>query len=105
VEHISAVTVAMKNKVDLALGVALGSAVQIALFVMPVVVLIGWMTGKDMTLDFPIFEVMLYLTSIILVSICLTNSLTNWLEGFLLIAAYCLVAIGVYYEEDLYPGE
>eukprot|EP00956_Cyclotella_meneghiniana_P029626 scaffold72399_cov49-Cyclotella_meneghiniana.AAC.7 len=53
VEHISAVSVAYKNKMDLALGVALGSSVQIALFVLPLVVVVGWFTGKEMTLLFP----------------------------------------------------
>jgi len=101
VEHISAVTVAMKNKIDLALAVALGSAVQIALFVLPSVVLAGWATGKLVSLKFPMFEVMLYLVSVVLVSMCLSNSRSNWLEGILLIATYILVAVAVFYEEDL----
>ncbi|KAL3780880.1 hypothetical protein ACHAW5_001347 [Stephanodiscus triporus] len=100
VEHISAVSVAMKNKMDLALGIALGSSAQIAVFVLPVVVLIGWCTGRDMSLRFPSMQVYLYLLSIFIVSLVLSNSKSNWLEGSLLIFTYTLVAVGVYFEKD-----
>lgn len=130
VEHISAVSVAYKNKMDLALGgkdmmkisrlglyhfvysnkfsflliiakVALGSSVQIALFVLPLVVIVGWFTGKEMTLMFPSFEVYLYLISVVLVSLCLSTQRSNWLVGSLLISTYVLVAVGVYFEKDI----
>jgi Ca2+:H+ antiporter len=101
VEHISAVSVAMKNKMDLALGVALGSSVQIALFVLPVTVVVGWFTGREMTMKFPPFEVALYLMSVIIVSMCLSNARSNWLEGSLLVSLYVLIAVGIYFEKDL----
>ncbi|KAL3780875.1 hypothetical protein ACHAW5_001342 [Stephanodiscus triporus] len=100
VEHMSAISVAMKNKMDLALGIALGSSAQIAVFVLPVVVLIGWCTGRDMSLRFPSMQVYLYLLSIFIVSLVLSNSKSNWLEGSLLIFTYTLVAVGVYFEKD-----
>ena len=132
VEHISAVTVAMKNKMDLALGgefyfvciylhslhlsvlsngnfcvsllciltVALGSSVQIALFVLPMVVVIGWITGNDMTLRFPPMQVYLYLLSTFIVSLVLSNQRSNWLEGSMLIFTYIIIAIGIYHEVD-----
>ena len=80
--------------------VALGSAVQIALFVLPMVVLIGWFTGREMSMKFPSFEVYLYLLSVIIVSLCLSNQRSNWLEGSLLVFTYALIAIGIYYEKD-----
>jgi len=101
VEHISAVTVAMKNKMDLALGVALGSSVQIALFVLPMVVIVGWFTGREMSLKFPSFQVYLYLLSVIIVSLCLSNQRSNWLEGSLLVFTYVMIAIGIYFEKDV----
>ncbi|KAL7516708.1 hypothetical protein ACHAWX_001697 [Stephanocyclus meneghinianus] len=101
VEHISAVSVAYKNKMDLALGVALGSSVQIALFVLPLVVVIGWFTGKEMTLKFPAFEVYLYLISVVLVSLCLSNQRSNWLQGSLLVSTYVIVGVGIYFEKDI----
>ena len=51
-EHLTAVTVATKDKMDLSLGVALGSSTQIALFVVPFTVIIGWIRGVPMDLNF-----------------------------------------------------
>ena len=81
--------------------VALGSSVQIALFVLPVTVVVGWFTGKEMTMKFPMFEVALYLISVMIVSMCLSNARSNWLEGSLLVSLYVLIAIGIYFEKDL----
>mmetsp|Transcript_22999 Transcript_22999/g.48500 ORF Transcript_22999/g.48500 Transcript_22999/m.48500 type:complete len:526 (-) Transcript_22999:53-1630(-) len=103
VEHISAVSVAMKNKMDLALGIALGSSVQIGLFVLPLVVLIGACTGHEMSLKFPSFEVYLYLLAVIIVSLCLGNERSNWLEGSLLVCTYIIVGVGIYFEKEV-PG-
>lgn len=82
-------------------SVALGSSVQIALFVLPLVVVIGWCTGKEMTLKFPSFEVYLYLISVVLVSLSLSNQRSNWLEGSLLVSTYVIVAVGIYFEKDI----
>lgn len=98
VEHISAVSVAMKDKMDLALGVALGSAVQIALFVLPLVVVVGWLADREMSLRFSTVEVYLYLLSVFIVSLCLSTQRTNWLEGSLLVFTYAMIAVGVYFE-------
>ena len=64
------------------------------------VVLIGWCTGRDMSLRFPSMQVYLYLLSTFIVSLVLSNSKSNWLEGSLLIFTYTLVAVGVYFEKD-----
>ena len=81
--------------------VALGSSVQIALFVLPLVVVIGWLTGKEMTLKFPALEVYLYLISVVLVSLCLSSQRSNWLQGSLLVSTYVIVAVGIYFEKDI----
>jgi Ca2+:H+ antiporter len=81
--------------------VALGSSVQIALFVLPVTVIVGWFTGKEMTMRFPLFEVSLYLMSVFIVAICLSNARSNWLEGSLFVSMYALVAVGIYFEKDV----
>eukprot|EP00798_Chlamydomonas_sp_ICE-L_P021145 gene21146-28035_t len=60
-EHMTAVMVAMKNKMDLSLGIAVGSSLQIALFAIPVVVLAGWITGHDFSLNFDFFSVIVLL--------------------------------------------
>lgn len=99
VEHITAVSVAMKDKMDLSMGVAVGSCTQISLFVVPVTVLFGWATGKPMTLNFPHFEISLYILSIFTVSICTLDGKSNWLLGSLLITTYILLAIGFWFEQ------
>ena len=98
VEHVTAVTVAMKNKMDLAMGVAIGSSTQISLLVVPLTVLVGWATGKDMTLNFPQFEIVLYVLSVLTVSIVLSNPKCNWLEGSLLMTTYLMIAVGFWFE-------
>lgn len=67
-EHVTAVVVAGKNKMDLAIGVAVGSSIQIALFVTPVIVLLGWALQKDMSLYFSLFETVSLFVSAFIVS-------------------------------------
>jgi Ca2+:H+ antiporter len=98
VEHVTAVTVAVKNKMDLAMGVAVGSCTQISLFVVPLTVLVGWAMGKNMTLNFPHFEIILFVLSIMTVSIVSANPTSNWLVGSLLITTYCLICVGFWFE-------
>jgi len=99
VEHITAVSVAMKNKMELAIGVCVGSCTQIALFVIPVTVIFGWCINKDMTLNYPSFEIQLYIVSIFTVSVCLSTGKSNWLLGSVLVITYCMVAIGFWFEK------
>ncbi|KAI9882218.1 MAG: hypothetical protein M1823_006034 [Watsoniomyces obsoletus] len=90
-EHITAVTVAAKNKMDLAIGVAVGSSIQIALFVTPVVVLIGWILKKEMSLYFTIFETISLFVSAFIVNFLVLDGRSNYLEGALLCAAYVII--------------
>lgn len=98
VEHLTAVRSAMNNKMDLALGVAVGSSTQISLFVAPLTVIIGWMMDKPMTLSYANYEIALYVLSVLVVAICSTNAKSNWLEGSILITTYALVAVGFWFE-------
>jgi Ca2+:H+ antiporter len=67
-EHATAVTVACKDKMDLSIGVAVGSSMQIALLVLPFIVILGWILGNDdMTLYFDGFQVILLFVSVLLV--------------------------------------
>jgi len=99
VEHMTAVRSAMNNKMDLAMGVAVGSSTQISLFVAPLTVIIGWYMGKPMTLNFPQYEIVLYVLSVLVVAICTAYPRSNWLEGSVLITTYCLIALGFWYEK------
>lgn len=96
-EHVTAVTVASKNKMDLAIGVALGSSIQIALFVTPVIVLLGWILNTDMSLYFSLFETISLFASAFIVNYLMLDGRTNYLEGALLIAAYVIIAVAAFF--------
>jgi len=96
-EHVTAVTVAMKNKMDLAIGVAVGSSIQIALFVTPIVVLLGWILDTDMSLYFNLFETVSLFVTAFVVNFLVLDGRSNYLEGSLLIAAYTIIAVGAYF--------
>lgn len=98
VEHVAAVSVSMKDKMDLAMGIAVGSCTQISLFVVPLTVISGWLMGRDMTLNFPHFEILLYVLSVFTVSVVISTSKCNWLQGSLLVTTYCLIAVGFWFE-------
>jgi Ca2+:H+ antiporter len=96
-EHVTAVTVASKNKMDLAIGVALGSSIQIALFVTPVIVLLGWILDTEMSLYFSLFETVSLFASAFIVNYLMLDGRSNYLEGALLIAAYVIIAVAAYF--------
>ncbi|KAK7511056.1 vacuolar calcium ion transporter-like protein /H(+) exchanger [Phyllosticta citriasiana] len=96
-EHATAVTVAMKDKMDLAIGVAVGSSMQIALLVIPVNVLIGWILGKDdMNLDFEAFQIVVLFVSVLLVNYLIGDGKSHWLEGMLLMTTYLIIAVAAF---------
>ncbi|KAK6506586.1 hypothetical protein TWF481_005044 [Arthrobotrys musiformis] len=97
-EHATSVTVAYKDKMDLAIGVAVGSSMQIALLVIPFIVVLGWIMGIDeMTLYFDGFQVVLLLVSVLLVNYLIQDGKSNFLEGTLLIATYIIIAVAAWY--------
>ncbi|OBT90300.1 calcium/proton exchanger [Pseudogymnoascus sp. 03VT05] len=96
-EHVTAVTVATKNKVDLAIGVAVGSSIQIALFVTPFIVLLGWMMDKPMSLYFTLFETVCLFVSAFIVNFLVLDGRSNYLEGALLCAAYVIIAVAAFF--------
>ena len=90
-EHVTAVVVASKNKMDLAIGVAVGSSIQVALFLTPMIVLLGWALGKDMSLYFSLFETICLFVSAFIVNFLVLDGRSNYLEGALLCAAYVII--------------
>lgn len=80
-EHVTAVVVAYKNKMDLAIGVAIGSSLQIALFVTPFLVILGWIMGAEMTLHFQVFETISFFISALVVILLIQDGKSNYLEG------------------------
>lgn len=76
-EHVTAVVVAWKDKMDLAIGVAVGSSMQIALLVTPFLVILGWIIGQPMTLHFEIFETVVFFLSVLVVNYLIAVSLNR----------------------------
>jgi Ca2+:H+ antiporter len=83
----------MKNKMDLSLGVAVGSSIQIALFAMPFVVLVGWATGHAFSLDFDLFSVLALVISVLHANLVTAGAQSHWLLGVELVSTYVLISV------------
>jgi len=88
VEYIAVITFARKNKMDLAVSVAMGSSLQIALFVAPILVLVGQLMGQPMNLEFQPFELLAIAIAVVITNSISTDGRSNWLEGVLLMVTY-----------------
>ncbi|NEQ30218.1 MAG: calcium/proton exchanger [Leptolyngbya sp. SIO4C5] len=96
-EHATAVTVAMKDKMDLSVSVAVGSSLQIALFVAPVLVIAGYFMGQPMNLSFNPFELVAVAVAVLIANSISSDGRSNWLEGTLLLAAYAVLSLAFYF--------
>jgi Ca2+:H+ antiporter len=95
-EHASAITMAFKNKMDLALQISIGSATQVAMFVAPVLVFISLFFTSQLNLVFNPFELVSILLSVIIVNVVVEDGESNWLEGAQLLIAYLIIAIAFF---------
>src|SRR6185295_13310104 len=89
-EHIVGVQVALKNKMDLSLTISLGSSMQIALFVAPLLVFVSLLFGTEMTLFFSPFEVAILMVSVLIAGDIASDGESNWLEGAQLLIVYAI---------------
>lgn len=99
-EHVTAVIVAWKNKMDLAIGVAIGSSLQIALFVTPFLVILGWAMHQPMTLHFETFETVSFFMASLVVVLLIQDGKSNYLEGLLCLGMYFIIALAFYVLPD-----
>jgi len=99
-EHVTAVTVSVKDKLDLSIGVAVGSSIQISLFVIPLVVIISWIMGKNLTLLFDPFESIILFLAVLVVNYCTQDGKSNWLEGMILMCLYIIIAVATWFYPD-----
>lgn len=95
-EHASAIIMAFKNKMDIAVEIAVGSTLQIAMFVAPLLVLISLMFPTYMPLVFTLPELISMATAVLLMIVISNDGETNWFEGATLLAAYIIMGIGFY---------
>ncbi|PGG95717.1 calcium/proton exchanger [Helicocarpus griseus UAMH5409] len=101
-EHATAITVAIKDKMDLSIGVAVGSSMQIALLVLPLIVVIGWFAGiSEMTLYFDGFQIAILFVSVLLVNYLIQDGKSNWLEGVLLMTLFLIISVAAWF----YPAK
>jgi Ca2+:H+ antiporter len=97
-EHWVAVLVAAKDKMDLAVNIAIGSSAQIALFVAPVLVLLSFVVGPDpMALVFNGYELGALLFAVLIANLVTQDGESNWFEGVQLLALYAVLGLVFYF--------
>lgn len=95
-EHVSAITMAVKNKMEVSVEIAVGSTLQVAMFVAPILVLVSLFMPQSMALVFTWPELVAMVTAVLLVINVSNDGESNWFEGLTLFAAYLIVGIGFY---------
>ena len=96
-EHSSAIVLARKGKMDLSIGIAAGSGTQIALFVVPILVLVGIVLGQPFTLQFTLYELATLFLAAIIMNLIAFDGKSNWFEGVMLTSVYIIIAIGFFF--------
>lgn len=96
-ENVSAVLMAVKNKVDICIEIAVGSSIQIALFVAPLLILSSFILGNPMIYVYDMFEVVAILAAIGLSLFIFQDGRTNWLEGVVLLGCYVLLGVAFFF--------
>lgn len=96
-EHGTAIAMAARDKMDLALGVAIGSSAQIALLVAPLLVFVAWMMHKPMSLIFVPMEIAGIALAVLIVEMISSDGETTWFEGVQLLAVYLILAVAFYF--------
>jgi Ca2+:H+ antiporter len=96
-ENSTAIQMAMRNQMDLALAIAVGSSMQIAIFVAPLLVFAGHLMGRPLGLEFTILEVTAVMLSVGTMTLLIRDGRTNWFEGLQLLAVYGILAMAFYF--------
>jgi Ca2+:H+ antiporter len=96
-EHSTAILMAMKNQMDLAVGIALGSALQVALFVAPVLVFASYFRSEPMDLVFTTLEIVAVILAVLVARMVAEDGESNWLEGAMLLMVYAILGAAFYF--------
>lgn len=96
-EHFTAVTMAMRNRINLSFEIAIGSSAQIAMLVTPVLVFLSLAFGQPMTMMFNYHEIVVVALAVLSAQFISQDGESNWLEGAFLVAAYLIIAIAFFY--------
>ncbi|KAG7092947.1 hypothetical protein E1B28_009249 [Marasmius oreades] len=92
-EHVTSVWMAMKGQMELTIGICVGSSIQIAAFVVPLLVIIGWISHHELTLFFANFETITFFVSVFLTNTLIQDGKSNYMEGLMLITLYLVIAL------------
>ncbi|KAF7322319.1 Vacuolar calcium ion transporter [Mycena chlorophos] len=92
-EHVTSVWMALKGQMEITIGVCVGSSIQIATFVIPLLVIIGWATDHGMSLYFANFETVTLFVSVFLVNTLIQDGKSNYMEGLMLLTLYFVIAL------------
>ena len=103
-EHSTAIVMAMKNKMDLSVGIAIGSSLQVALFVAPVLVFLSYAFGRPMDLEFSMPEIFAVVASVYILFQISGDGETNWIEGVQLLSVYLILGILFFYLPEPHLG-
>jgi Ca2+:H+ antiporter len=96
-EHLVAVQVARKNKMELSLAISVGSSLQIALFVAPLLVFVSLLMTNPLTLVFNEFELIALMAAVLIAGLVSLDGESNWLEGAMLLAVYAIIALAFFW--------
>nr|GEV60122.1 vacuolar cation/proton exchanger 3-like [Tanacetum cinerariifolium] len=99
-EHASAIIFAIKDKLDISLGVAIGSSTQISMFAIPFCVVIGWIIGCPLDLNFQLFETATLIMTVLVVAFMLQEGTSNYFKGLMLVFCYLIVAASFFVHID-----
>mgnify|MGYP001040347730 CR=1 FL=1 len=94
-EHSTAVVMALKNKMDMAVEIAIGSSLQIVLFVTPVLVFLS-LLFKPMSIIFNMFELIAMIVAVLIANRVSNDGESNWLEGLMLLSVYFIIAVSFF---------
>jgi Ca2+:H+ antiporter len=96
-EHLVAVQVSLKNQMELSLSISIGSSLQIALFVAPLLVFISLLMGNPLTLVFNQFELIALMAAVLIAALVSLDGESNWLEGAMLLAIYAIIGLAFFW--------
>ncbi|MDQ6864568.1 MAG: calcium/proton exchanger, partial [Thermoproteota archaeon] len=96
-EHSSAILLARKGKLDLSIGIAAGSGTQVAIFVVPILVITGIVLNRPFNLVFTIYELAMVFLAALILNLIAHDGKSNWFEGIMLTAVYIMIAVGFFF--------
>eukprot|EP00928_Gymnodinium_smaydae_P070008 TRINITY_DN53957_c0_g1_i1.p1 TRINITY_DN53957_c0_g1~~TRINITY_DN53957_c0_g1_i1.p1 ORF type:complete len:554 (+),score=146.64 TRINITY_DN53957_c0_g1_i1:225-1664(+) len=104
-EHAAAIRFAIKDRPGLAIGIAVGSSTQVAMFVIPLSVLIAWWMGRPLDLNFGLLNVTVMIMSALVLLTLILDGRSNWLKGYILCCLYMFIAVLYWYAPPLFGSD